>query len=89
MCSSDPMFYVLIGNNYKDMKHYDLAEKSYYKAFSVMPNRLYPLYQLMLLYQESGNVIKAKAMAKRVIEMKPKIDSQATRQMKEKAQLLL
>lgn len=43
----------------------------------------------MLLYQESGNVIKAKAMAKRVIEMKPKIDSQATRQMKEKAQILL
>lgn len=89
MCSSDPIFYVLIGNNYKDMKHYDLAEESYYKAFSVMPNRLYPLYQLMLLYQESGNVIKAKAMAKRVIEMKPKIDSQATRKMKEKAQLLL
>lgn len=43
----------------------------------------------MLSYQESGNVIKTKAMAKRVIEMKPKIDSPATRQMKEKAQLLL
>ena len=25
-CSADPMFYVLMGNNYKDMKHYDLAE---------------------------------------------------------------
>lgn len=84
-CSADPMFYVLMGNNYKDMKHYDLAEQAYKKAFSVMPNRLYPLYQLMLLYQDSGDTQKAKAMAKRVIEMKPKIESRATRDMKEKA----
>ena len=83
--SADPMFYVLMGNNYKEMKHYDLAEQAYKKAFSVMPNRLYPLYQLMLLYQDSGDVKKAKAMAKRVIEMKPKIESRATRDMKEKA----
>lgn len=84
-CSADPMFYVLMGNNYKDMKQYDLAEQAYKKAFSVMPNRLYPLYQLMLLYQDSGDVKKAKTMAKRVIEMKPKIESRATMQMKEKA----
>jgi len=84
-CSADPMFYVIIGNNYKDMKHYDLAEKSYYKAFAVMPNRLYPLYQLMLLYKDSGDMKKAKAMAKRVIEMKPKIESRLTKDMKDKA----
>lgn len=84
-CSADPMFYVLMGNNYKDMSHYDLAEQAYKKAFSVMPNRLYPLYQLMLLYQDSGDSQKARAMAKRVIGMKPKIESRATREMKEKA----
>lgn len=84
-CSADPMFYVIMGNNYKDMKHYDLAEQAYYKAYSVMPNRLYPLYQLMLLYQDSGNKQKAQAMAKRVIEMKPKIESRATKDMKKKA----
>lgn len=84
-CSADPMFYVLIGNNYKDMKHYDLAEQTYYKAFSMMPNRLYPLFQLMMLYHDSGNHQKAKTMAKRVIEMKPKVESPATRDMKKKA----
>lgn len=84
-CSADPMFYVLMGNNYKDMKHDDLAEQAYQKAFSVMPNRLYPLYQLMMLYHDCGNTQKAKAMAKRVIEMKPKIESPATRDMKKKA----
>ena len=84
-CSANPMYYILIGNNYKDMKHYDLAEKSYYKAFAVMPNRLLPFYQLMLLYQDSGDMKKAKAMAKRVIEMKPKIESRLTKEMKNKA----
>lgn len=84
-CSADPMFYVLMGNNYKDMKHYDLAEQAYQKAYSVMPNRLYPLYQLMMLYHDCGNTQKAKAMAKRVIEMEPKIESPATRDMKKKA----
>lgn len=89
MCSADPMFYILMGNNYKDMKHYDLAEKSYYKAFAVMPNRLYPLYQLMLLYKDSEDMKKAKAMAKRVIEMKPKIESRLTKDMKDKAKEFL
>jgi O-antigen ligase len=88
-CSADPAFYILIGNNYKDMKHYDFAEQAYYKAFAVMPNRLYPLYQLMLLYQESGEIQKRKLMAKRVIGMKPKIESPATRDMKKKAMVFL
>ena len=84
-CSADPMFYILLGNNYKDMKLYDLAEKSYYKAFTVMPNRLLPFYQLMLLYKDSGDMKKAKAMARQVIEMKPKIESRLTKEMKDKA----
>lgn len=84
-CSADPMFYILMGNNYKEMKHYDLAEKSYYKAFAVMPNRLLPFYQLMLLYKDSGDMKKATAMARRVIEMKPKIESRLTKEMKDKA----
>ena len=71
------------------MKHYDMAEQAYQKAFSVMPNRLYPLYQLMMLYHDSGNIKKAKTMAKRVIEMKPKIESPATKDMKKKAKEIL
>jgi len=84
-CCAGPMFYIHMGNNYKEMKQYDLAEKSYYKAFSVMPNRLLPFYQLMLLYKDSGDMKKAKAMARRVIEMKPKIESRLTKEMKDKA----
>ena len=89
LVSNDPMFYVLMGNNYKDMKHDDLAEQAYQKAFSVMPNRLYPLYQLMMLYHDGGNKQKAKEMAKRVVKMKPKIESPATKDMKKKAEEIL
>ena len=59
-CSADPMFYVIMGNNYKDMNYFDLAEQSYKKAFAIMPNRLYPLYKLMLLYNDNGKEYKAK-----------------------------
>lgn len=89
MCSADPMFYVLIGNNYKEMRQYELAEQAYQKAFAVMPNRLYPLYRLMLLYNETGNTGKAKETARRILGMKPKVESEATREMKNKARTLV
>lgn len=85
LCSADPMFHVLMGNNHRDMQHYDLAQKEYEKSYAMMPNRLYPLYQLMLMYEEQGNTKKARCMAKNVVITKPKIESPATREMKEKA----
>ena len=86
LVSADPMFYVLMGNNYKDMGCPDLAEETYKKAFSVMPNRIYPLYQLMQLYKENGDVGKAKAYAERIISFKEKITSPATKQIKREAE---
>ena len=83
LCSADPMFHVLMGNNYRDMGHCNLAEQSYEKAFAIMPNRLYPLYQLMLMYRDNGNVEKARSMAERVLALKPKIESPATKEMKD------
>lgn len=83
--SADPMFYVLMGNNYKDMGHFELAVQSYNRAFSVMPNRIYPLYQLMQLYKDANDVAKAKDCARQIIAFNEKIVSHATRQMKEDA----
>lgn len=85
LCSADPMFYVLIGNNFKDMEEFVLAEESYIKAFVAMPNRLYPLYQLMLLYKETGKKQKATDVAKYIIGFKPKVESAVTKEIKRKA----
>ena len=89
LVSPDPMFYVLMGNNYKDQKYYDLSEKAYKKAFSIMPNRLYPLYQLMLLYAETGEIQKSRKMAQRIVAFKEKVTSPATKEMKDKARDVL
>jgi tetratricopeptide (TPR) repeat protein len=89
MVSNDPMFYVLIGNNYKDMKCYDLSEMAYQKAYSIMPNRLYPLYQLMLLYETEGKAEKMSEMAQRVLSFKEKVVSPATKEMKMKAREMI
>lgn len=83
--SNDPMFYLLQGNNYCDMQCHDLAEKAYIKAYAVMPNRLYPLYRLMTLYESTGQLTKMRRTAKRIINARCKVESKATKDIIEKA----
>lgn len=85
LVSNDPMFLVLQGNNYRDMEAYDLAEKAFLLAWHTMPNRIYPLYQLMKLHEQTGNKDKAKAYAERIIEFKEKIPSPAVNDIKMEA----
>ena len=87
--SADPMFYIIMGNNYRDERLYDLAEEAYKKAYDIMPNRLYPLYQLMMMYSENGDKSKAIDMASCIRNSYVKIESNATEQMREKADSIL
>lgn len=85
MISNDPMFLVLQGNNYRDMRAFGKAEELYLKAWSIMPNRIYPLYRLMLLYEQTGNYKKSTEYAKIIIDFKEKIPSPAVRDIKREA----
>lgn len=87
--SADPMFYIIMGNNYRDEQLYDLAKEAYEKAYSIMPNRLYPMYLLMMMYADKGDEALANDMAKRVRHSYVKIESNATKQMQEKADSIL
>lgn len=87
--SADPMFYIIMGNNYRDEQLYDLAKETYEKAYSIMPNRLYPMYLLMMMYADKGDEALANDMAKRVRHSYVKIESNATKQMQEKADSIL
>ena len=80
--SNDPMFYIIQGNNYRKMRFFKEAEDAYQKAFDIMPNRLYPLYQLMLLYEEEGNLERMSEMAQMVLSFNEKVVSPATKNMK-------
>ncbi len=83
MVSSDPMFHVVMGNNYKALKAYKEAEESYKTAFHMGPNKMYPLYQLLQLYIESGNEEGAQETARRIVDFKPKVRSNATDEMQQ------
>ena len=83
--SADPMFSVLMGNNYRCMGLPGEAERCYKEAFDMMPNRIYPLYRLMLLYNEQGRHDACRRMAKRVVMFREKVTSEATQEMKREA----
>ena len=87
--SCDPMFHVMMGNNYLDLGAPREAETAYRKAFSLLPNRVYPLYRLMTLYEATGKNEKARDMARRITAFRAKVDSPAVRKMKEEAEDLL
>ena len=75
--SCDPVFYTLMGNNYRDLGAVAEAESAYRKAFGMLPGRMYPLYRLMKLYEAEGQMRKAEEMARQIIAFRPKVDSPA------------
>lgn len=80
--SNDPMFWVLMGNNHRDLGQYREAEICYNKAFVQMPNRIYPLYQKMYLYQQLNRQADARVIAKKILDFQEKVSSQAVSDMK-------
>ncbi len=89
LVSADPIFRVLQGNNYRDMKCYKKAETAFKQAFHILPNRIYPLYLLMCLYRQMGEQDKMLHMAKTVLDFKVKIETTETDEMKESAQKVI
>lgn len=86
MLSADPMFHILMGRNYEDMQEYDMADAKYRHAFHMVPNRIYPLYRQMKLYETMGDSLKMQDMARRITDFKEKVESPATRDIKKEAQ---
>lgn len=89
LVSNDPMFWVLMGNNHRDLRQYQEAEVCYDKAFVQMPNRIYPLYQKMCLYQQMNRQVDAKVIAKKILDFQAKVPSQAVNDMKKDAKKCL
>lgn len=89
MISNDPMFLTLQGNNYRYMGAIDEAERMYLKAWHTVPNRIYPLYRLMILYDQTDNCHKAMEYARIIVDFSEKIPSPAVRDIKSEAQEIL
>lgn len=76
--SNDPMFYNIMGNNYKAIGEYDTVAEAYLNAYYIIPNRMYPLYLLAKMYSETGDRESAAYYARKVVDMIPKVQSSAT-----------
>ncbi|MDR1339223.1 MAG: hypothetical protein LBK58_04125 [Prevotellaceae bacterium] len=87
--NANPEIYIAMGNNYKAMGKFEQAEKSYIHASHIRPNRHYPLYLLMVLYQETGQNGKALQTAHNLLEKQVKIPSQVIEKMKEEAKKVI
>ena len=83
--SADPMFHILMGRNYEDMREYAKADSLYEHAFRRIPNRIYPLYRQMKLYEHMGDSIRMQAKANAIAGFVEKVESPATRSMKQEA----
>jgi tetratricopeptide (TPR) repeat protein len=86
---NDPMMRIVMGRNYESLSCYDKAEEMYLQAFHMQPNRLYPLYRMMLLQEATGDSIRIKEYANKVLEFDPKVQSPAIREMKWKAKEII
>ena len=86
---SDPMAYNCMGNNFKEMGEFSMAENLYLHASQIVPNRHYPVYLLMKLYMETGEAEKAKAMAETLLNKPVKVPSTAIREMQREAKQLI
>ncbi len=89
LLSADPMFPILMGRNYEDIQEYGMADSLYRHAFHMVPNRIYPLYRRMKLYETMGDSTRMLDIAKSVTNFKVKVESPATRDMKKEAEEMI
>lgn len=85
--SCDPMVYNVLAKNYQACGEYRQAEKWLLKSAWLLPERIYPYYLLTRLYAEPAfyNPFKMKQAAEIVLTKRPKVKSEAIREMKKEA----
>lgn len=76
---------LIIADNYEKLNMPDLSEKHYHYAKDMIPNRFYPLYKLMLLYNSTGNTSMGINVAKEIVHKEVKIPSYLVNKIKKEA----
>ena len=91
LLSSDPMLYYVMAKNKQSLGKYLQAEKDLLHAVDILPERIYPYYLLAGLYAEPSyyQPVKLKTAIDSVLIKKPKVESTAIKEMKEKARKML
>lgn len=80
---------VMIGANNEQLGALNEAESFYIHAKHMVPNRFYPLYQLMILYRTQGDSINMRNVARDIIDKEIKIPSYTVSRIKKEAGMLV
>lgn len=75
LVSNAPMLHVLRGHNYRHLHAPAHADRAYRQAHAQSPARLYPLLCLMRLYRQSGQVARARRVARVILSLPARSDS--------------
>jgi O-antigen ligase len=91
LLSADPMIHYMIARNEQQRKNYEEAERILIHAINILPERIYPYYLLVRLYNEPDfyQETKLKAAANAVLTKEPKVLSTAIQEMRKETKLLL
>lgn len=81
--------YTALGDNYKSLNRFVEAEKAYLQACNMIPSRFYPIYKLAKLYDETGQLEKAVAVARTLINKKIKVKSKAVYEIREEMEKII
>lgn len=84
--SADPMFFNIMGKNEQALQRTEAAADYFCRAAATVPNRMYPLYLLCRMYFESGQTVRGIKLGKELLEKKPKVMSEAVKEMKSEIQ---
>ncbi|MBQ9202123.1 MAG: O-antigen ligase family protein [Bacteroidales bacterium] len=80
---------IMTASCYDELCCYEKAEYHYMQSYFMCPCRFLPLYKLMLLYQENGEIEKSKNIARCILEKRVKIHSPSVDTIKEIAKSIL
>ncbi len=80
---------VMIGINYEHLSKSDSAERYYLHAHTMVPNRFYPLYKLMICYRNQMDTAKMHDIAHQILFKSVKIPSYTVERIKMEANEML
>lgn len=80
--SGNPLSFILLGDIHKKQGLIAEAENDYCNSFLALPDRLYPLYKLAVLYYDSNQEEKYQNMVRSIEEFHPRIESETTNQIR-------
>ena len=87
--TSDEILYTTLGDTYKALKRYSEAEEAYRHASYMVPHKLYPLYLLAMLYDETGQKEIAVTVARRVLNKEIKVETKAIDEIRTKMKSII